>query len=123
MCSCFELYSVENSIPETVVTPYFLPAETNSSSPATVLWSQSATASAQFHLAFKTISVGENVPSENVECVCKSQNIKFLRYKMEWDNFTHSILAYTVCKFNADEYFTQAFSVSLQGRQCDLLRF
>ena len=37
-----------------------------------------------------------------------------------YTSFTHSILAYTICKFNADEYFTQAFSVSVQGRQCEM---
>jgi hypothetical protein len=67
--------SVEISVPRTSATPVALTALAASSQPAVVSWSVSAITSTAARWAARISSPGVSVPSEHVECVCRSMSI------------------------------------------------
>src|SRR5690242_11588468 len=65
-------YVAENSTPGTSSMPASAAAAAASSRPSEVSWSVSATTSSERSRASRTTSVGEYVPSDAVECACRS---------------------------------------------------
>ena len=66
----------EISAPGTRVTPRRRAASAASAQPAVVSWSVSASTSRPASAAAATTAAGASVPSEAVECVCRSMSIR-----------------------------------------------
>ena len=73
MCSSASSNTVVISVPGTAAVRLPSAARRKRGRPSTSLWSQSATAVRPRASAAETISSGVQVPSEKVECVCRSQ--------------------------------------------------